>query len=193
MNKKRLLKLADLLEADAKNKKGIKFDYWATANLADPKEPISCGTSACAMGLAALSGPLHGTASQSMADLVERAKAQGAEAAVSAYLRQGSALPCFGHKLYPDGDVRAAALMASFDVPAVFVELAETGERLSGEKPNVDFALSALVAAFDLPADAPLQIFALARSVGWLAHALEQIETGALIRPRARYVGPAPS
>jgi len=56
VNKKRLLKLADLLEADAKNKNGIKFDYWATATVADTNEPISCGTSACAMGLAAISG-----------------------------------------------------------------------------------------------------------------------------------------
>lgn len=140
-------------------------------------------------GLAALSGPLHGTASQSMADLVERARAQGAEAAVSAYLRQGGALPCFGHRLYTAGDVRAVALMAAFSVPQVFAELAAAGERLTGEKPNIDFALAALVAAFALPVDAPLQIFALARSVGWIAHALEQVETGALIRPRARYVG----
>jgi citrate synthase len=140
-------------------------------------------------GLAALSGPLHGNASQSMAGLVERAEAQGAVAAVGSYLRQGSPLPCFGHRLYPDGDVRAGALMGSFTLPPVFAELAEAGERLSGERPNVDFALVALTAAFDLPDDAPLQIFALARSVGWLAHALEQIETGALIRPRARYVG----
>lgn len=140
-------------------------------------------------GLAALSGPLHGNASQSMAGLVDLAQRQGAEAAIAAYLRQGSALPCFGHRLYPDGDVRATALMAAFAVPAMFAELAEAGERLTGEHPNIDFALSALVMAHDLPADAPLQIFALARSVGWIAHALEQIETGALIRPRARYVG----
>jgi hypothetical protein len=56
MNKRRLLKLADLLEADAKNKKGIKFDYWTTAKVEEAKDPISCGTSACAMGLAAISG-----------------------------------------------------------------------------------------------------------------------------------------
>lgn len=140
-------------------------------------------------GLAALSGPLHGNASQSMAGLVERAQAMGAEGAASAHLRQGGALPCFAHRLYPDGDVRAKALMAAFEVPAMFRELAEAGERLTGEKPNIDFALAAMVAAFDLPIDAPLQIFALARSVGWIAHALEQVETGALIRPRARYVG----
>ena len=82
--------------------------------------------------------------------------------------------------------------MAAFNVPIVFAELAATGERLIGEKPNIDFALAALTAAFNLPSDAPLQIFALARSVGWIAHALEQVETGALIRPRARYSGPDP-
>lgn len=141
-------------------------------------------------GLAALSGPLHGNASQSMAGLVEQAERQGAESAIAHHLRQGTALPCFGHRLYPDGDVRAKALLAAFDLPKIFADLAEAGERLSGEKPNVDFALAAISAVFDLPLGAPLQIFALARAVGWIAHALEQIETGALIRPRARYVGP---
>lgn len=143
-------------------------------------------------GLAALSGPLHGTASLGMGALVRDAKRYGVEVAVSGLLRQGRPLPCFGHRLYPDHDIRAPALMATFAVPALFAELAETGERLSGEKPNIDFALSALAVAHDLPDDAPLQIFALARCVGWLAHALEQIETSALIRPRARYVGTLP-
>jgi hypothetical protein len=56
MNKRRLLKLADLLEADAKNKKGIRFSYFNWGVDIDPKKPLSCGTRACAMGLAALSG-----------------------------------------------------------------------------------------------------------------------------------------
>ena len=143
-------------------------------------------------GLAALSGPLHGTASLSMGALIRDARRYGVETAVSSLLRQGRPLPCFGHRLYPDHDVRAPALLATFTVPKLFAELADVGENLSGEKPNIDFALSALVSAHDLPDDAPLQIFALARCVGWLAHALEQIETGALIRPRARYVGALP-
>lgn len=55
MNKKRLLKLADLLEADAKNKKGIKFSI-GTWGEADGKVlSLSCNTTACALGLAALS------------------------------------------------------------------------------------------------------------------------------------------
>lgn len=56
MNKKRLLKLADLLEADAKNKNGIMFDMGTFGWVEDEKKPVSCGTQACAMGLAGLSG-----------------------------------------------------------------------------------------------------------------------------------------
>ncbi len=140
-------------------------------------------------GLAALSGPLHGNASQAMNGLVALAERDGAEEALGMWLRRGEAPPCFGHPLYPDGDARAGAMMASFTMPPLYRELAEAGEMLSGERPNVDFALAAMVVAFDLPKDAPIQIFALARSVGWIAHALEQVETGALIRPRARYIG----
>lgn len=58
MNKKRLLRLADLLEADAKNKKGVKFDLgtWGRSTDEDVPAIVSCGTTACAMGLAAISG-----------------------------------------------------------------------------------------------------------------------------------------
>ena len=64
---------------------------------------------------------------------------------------------------------------------------------MSGERANVDFALAALADRYRLPTDAPFTIFVLARSVGWLAHMLEQAETGALIRPRARYTGENPT
>jgi hypothetical protein len=56
MNKRRLLKLADLLEADAKNKTGIKFDMGGWGVVERPEAQLSCGTQACAMGLAAISG-----------------------------------------------------------------------------------------------------------------------------------------
>jgi len=140
-------------------------------------------------GLAALSGPLHGSASLAMGGLVRAARQDGAEAALTAHLRRGLPLPCFGHRLYPDGDCRAAALLAVLDLPEPFGRLAAMGTAMSGEKPNIDFALAAMTARFGLPEAAPLHLFALARSVGWIAHALEQGESGALIRPRARYVG----
>ena len=43
-----------------------------------------------------------------------------------------------------------------------------------------------------LPSGNELVLFAMARTVGWIAHASEQLQHGGLIRPRARYVGPAP-
>lgn len=144
-------------------------------------------------GLAALTGPLHGSASAGLAALLPVVEAQGAPVAVRQWLAQGRPLPAFGHRLYPEGDARARALLSRLDLPAPFAALAAAGRDLTGEEPNVDFALAALAATFRLPPDAPLLLFALSRSVGWLAHALEQVATGTLIRPRAHYVGRAPA
>jgi citrate synthase len=58
--------------------------------------------------------------------------------------------------------------------------------------PNLDFGLAALARTYRLPERAPLILFALGRTVGWVAHAIEQYSTGELIRPRARYTGPEP-
>ena len=65
-------------------------------------------------------------------------------------------------------------------------------EAATGERANIDFALTALRQSLALPAEAPFALFAVARTAGWLAHAIEQIDTGALIRPRASYVGAYP-
>lgn len=141
-------------------------------------------------GFATLSGPLHGTAAIALQELVEAATRDGAAKAILASLTGGRSIPAFGHPLYPDGDVRAFALLKRSSVPSVFEDLRSNAERLIGELPNVDFALAALAASMRLPRDAPFILFALARSVGWIAHALEQSQNPGLIRPRARYVGP---
>jgi len=77
-------------------------------------------------------------------------------------------------------------------LPASHAELVERVDTLRGERPNIDFALMTLADILDLPAEAPFVLFALGRSAGWLAHAIEQALDGRLIRPRARYVGRAP-
>lgn len=140
-------------------------------------------------GFATLSGPMHGGSAAALQALIGEVQGAGAERAILAALAQGRPLPAFGHPLYPDGDVRATALLQRLTLPPVYESLREAAERLLGEAPNVDFALCALAAAMGLPADAPFILFALARGVGWIAHALEQRLSGALIRPRARYVG----
>ena len=101
-------------------------------------------------------------------------------------------MPGFGHPLYPDGDPRARALLAAFEPPALLADLRRETEAATGQLPNIDFALVGLARALALPTDAPFILFAVARTAGWLAHAIEQIQTGRLIRPRARYVGEAP-
>ncbi len=141
-------------------------------------------------GFATLSGPLHGGAAATVRALAETARRIGAENAILGCLEQGRPVPAFGHPLYPQGDIRATALLEHFSLPRIFAELRAAGERLVGEPPNVDFALAALAAKERLPADAPFALFALSRCVGWIAHALEQCQTGSLIRPRARYTGP---
>jgi citrate synthase len=146
-------------------------------------------SAAALAGLAALSGPRHGGAPAAIRALAAEAQQAGARAAVSARLAEDRALPGFGHPLYPDVDPRAEAMLARFAPPPHLAELAQAAEAFTGLKPNVDFALVAMSEALKLPADAPFALFATARCAGWIAHAIEQLQSGALIRPRARYVG----
>jgi len=143
-------------------------------------------------GLAALSGPLHGGIAPRVQAFIAEAERIGAEAAVRARLAQALPVPGFGHPLYPRGDPRSEALLAAFTPGPIFEEVREAAERLTGASANVDFALTALVSRLDLSDEAAFLMFAMGRCAGWLAHALEQMRTGQLIRPRARYVGPAP-
>jgi len=149
-------------------------------------------SAACLAGLSALSGPLHGGMAARVEVFVEEAERRGPGPAVSARLARGAATPGFDHPLYPDGDPRAAALLAVFAAPPLLAELRAVTEAATGLAPNIDFALVALARALKLPPDAPFILFATARSAGWAAHAIEQLQTGRLIRPRARYVGAAP-
>jgi len=142
-------------------------------------------------GLCALSGPLHGGMAGRVQNLVDETRRIGAGAAVTGRLARAGPIAGFGHPLYPSGDPRAAALLAAFDLPPDYAALKTAVETLTGEAANIDFPLTALAERYALPADAPFALFAVARMAGWLAHAVEQVQTGALIRPRARYSGPA--
>lgn len=148
---------------------------------------------ACALaGLAALSGPRHGGAPAALGRLRDEARARGAEAAVADRVAEDRGIPGFGHPLYPDGDPRALALLERFTPAEDLVRLADQVRSTTGLAPNVDFALVALCDHLGAPGGAALSLFAAARCAGWLAHALEQGQDGALIRPRARYTGPPP-
>jgi len=173
----------------------------------------SAGLPACLLaGLAALSGPLHGgmvaRVEAFLDDSVGKAaphrlvNAELAEAAaidrpeprqiIAQRLQRGETLPGFGHPLYPEGDPRGRALLARLPVDDPARALASAVAALGGEAPNIDFGLAALVRHLDLPSGAGFTLFALGRSIGWIAHALEQSKEAGRIRPRARYIGPEP-
>jgi len=149
--------------------------------------------SACALaGLATLSGPRHGGATAAVRTFAAEAAQLGPRQAIANRLAEDRALPGFGHPLYPDDDPRAAALLGRFAPPPQLAALQGAVQAVTGLAPNVDFALVAACEALRLPPDAPFALFSVARCAGWIAHAIEQGQTDALIRPRARYVGPDP-
>jgi citrate synthase len=143
-------------------------------------------------GLATLSGPRHGGATAAVRAFAAEAGRLGPRQAIVGRLAHDRLLPGFGHPFYPEGDPRAAALLARFAPPAPLAELRAAVAAEAGQAPNIDFALMAGCEALGLPQDAPFGLFAVARCAGWIAHAIEQGQTDSLIRPRARYVGPAP-
>ena len=166
-------------------------DHELNASTFAARVTVSTGASLWAgalSGLATLTGPRHGLASRAIAALAEDVgHADDPEEALRDWLGEGRHVPGLGHRLYPEGDPRCAALLVSFELPPAFTAYAAAAKAITGDEPNVDFALAALVARFALPGDAALELFAMARCVGWLAHMLEQSMGGDLIRPRARY------
>jgi citrate synthase len=148
--------------------------------------------------LGALSGRLHGGETvRAEALFVELAGHGDPMAVLARRLARDERLAGFGQFLYPEGDPRAVALLAALAQAApetypLIETVADAGFRLTGRRPNVDFALAAIAAGLGLPQTAALGLFVIGRTIGWIAHAIEQYESGLLIRPRARYFGPRP-
>ncbi|MBE2267857.1 MAG: citrate synthase family protein [Anaerolinea sp.] len=152
-------------------------------------------------GLAALQGIKHGGNTRLAVAFLKEVEANGSALAVIRERRQrGERIPGFGHVLYREhGDPRAAALLRLLretypDHPYLSViEATVTAARSSIDRaPNIDFALAALERLLPLPPDSGISLFALGRTAGWIAHALEQYADGNLIRPRAVYTGIQP-
>jgi citrate synthase len=152
-----------------------------------------------AAALSALSGRFHGGETARAEGLVhELLEGDDPMAVMAGRLARGERLPGFGQPLYPEGDPRATAILAALaqiapEASALAERAAETGWRLIGRHANVDFALAATAVGLGLPRDGALGLFIIGRTVGWIAHAIEQYESGVLIRPRARYLGPRPN
>ncbi len=151
-----------------------------------------------ATGLGAVGGALHGGAS--LGAQVMLAAADGPAAVprvVGDLLRRGERVPGFGHFVYRSGDPRAGLLLGlvhtavpgSPRLAAADAVLAEIRRR-SLPEPNIDFALAVLASCAGMITGAGEAVFAVARTAGWLAHALEEYAARTPLRPRALYTGP---
>lgn len=146
--------------------------------------------------LGAFDGPLHGAAGSHSYRLLSDAIRDGDPvAAYAERLRTQGAVEGFGHAAYPEGDPRARVLLDLIDaagpeipdaVRTVAAGLIAAARRRGPGLPNVDFALPLLTHAYGMVPDAGEVVFIVARTVGWIAHALEEYEEQPL---RFRYQG----
>ncbi|APO67702.1 citrate synthase [Rhizobium gallicum] len=168
-------------------------------------------TSSVLAAISALKGPLHGGAPGPVLDMLDAIGAEShAKTWLAASLDRGERLMGFGHRIYRVRDPRADALknalkplVATGQVDRSRITLAEAIEKaalamLKERKPdrpldvNVEFYTALLLESLGFPREAFTGVFAIGRTVGWIAHAREQLLEGRLIRPKAVYVGPFP-
>jgi citrate synthase len=151
-----------------------------------------------ATGLGAAGGALHGGASLGVeAMLAAAAGPQDVARAVGSLLRRGERIPGFGHFVYRSGDPRAAFLLGEIRARAPGSPRLAVADALAREvvgrglpTPNIDFALAVLASVAGMVHGAAEAVFAVARTAGWIGHALEEYARHAPLRPRARYTGP---
>ena len=153
----------------------------------------------------AMSGPLHGGAPSRVLGMIEEIeRTEDPRGYVKGVLDRGERLMGFGHRVYRAEDPRARVLRRTaleldaprYEVAAALEEaaLAELRERRPDRvlETNVEFWAAIVLDFAEVPAHLFTSMFTCARLAGWSAHILEQKKTGRLIRPSARYVGPAP-
>ena len=148
-------------------------------------------------GLGAMSGVLHGGASLGVETLLAAARGpQDVPRVVGELLRRGEKIPGFGHLVYRGGDPRAVVLLGlvrraapkSGQLAVAEAVLAEV-RRKSLPEPSIDFAVATLARVAGMVTGAAEAVFAVARTAGWIAHALEAYAGGGPLRPRAVYTG----
>jgi citrate synthase len=162
-----------------------------------------CGA-AMSSAVGALSGPLHGGAPTRVLKMLDEVARSGdAERYVKELLDRGERLMGFGHRVYRAEDPRARVLRRTAqELESTRVEVAEALERaaldeLARRHPervlatNVEFWSAVVLDIAEIPPPLFPAMFACARVAGWSAHILEQKSAGRLIRPSARYTGPA--
>jgi citrate synthase len=157
---------------------------------ADPYAVVSAG-------LGALGGALHGGASLGAEAMLAEVHNPGqVRQLLGLRLRRGERIPGFGHAIYRGKDQRAVFLLdrirrAAPDHPGLAVAEAVLAEAKRRRLPEVnnDYSLAVLATVAEMERGAGEAIFAIGRTVGWLAHAMEEYARPTRLRLRAAYTG----
>ncbi len=185
----------------------LQIDHGSNASAFAARVTASAGTdvdAAVVTGFATFAGGLHGGAVQGVVEgLREIGEPENAAAWVAE--RRGSREPImgYGHRVYRVADPRSRPLRAMalrlaehrgdrwlLDTMAA-VEQAMAPYERAGLGMNVDSYAAVLYHQLGFPDDYHTALYAVARSIGWVAHIAEQVEANVLIRPRLAYTGPA--
>lgn len=175
-------------------------DHELNASALASRIAASCDASLHSCVLSALgtfSGSMHGAASRRAEDLVSSSlKFKTASLWLKDYMRHSERVLGFGTDLYAGGDPRAKLLIDSAASMRTknkslgrLIELVDCVREELGTEPNLDIGLAAVSYALSLPSGSGTTLFAVSRTAGWIAHAIEQRMYGSVIRPRARYIG----
>ena len=156
--------------------------------------------SAIVSAIGALKGPLHGGANeQVMVMLSKIGNIERAKQFVKDALDAKEKVMGIGHRVYKDGDPRAAILRKFSEIltkkigkPELYqmsTLIDETMNKEKGLMPNVDFYSATVYHSMGIPTDIFTPIFAVSRVAGWVAHANEQYEKNRIYRPRGKWQG----
>ncbi len=156
--------------------------------------------SAMVSAIGALKGPLHGGANeQVMVMLAKIGTIEKAQQFVKDALNAKEKVMGIGHRVYKDGDPRAAILRKfseqltkKIGKPELYTMSAlidDTMQKEKGLMPNVDFYSATVYHAMGIPTDIFTPIFAVSRVAGWIAHSMEQYANNRIYRPRGKWTG----
>ncbi len=206
-------RLATVLSDDPSNVSSLEADHVRRVLVLMADHELAASTSAVRIaasfgadpyaaliaGHAAFGGALHGAASTWVERFLDELLEVGdAERVVGEWLSGGRRIPGLGQVLYPDGDPRGAVLLAAAAETGAtdVVDMANSVEELVRREglppPNVDFGLAVLARCHAWRRGSGELLFAVGRSTGWLAHAMEEYEQRSSVRLRALYTGPRP-
>ena len=163
--------------------------------------------SATAAAAAALYGPRHGGANEQVIKmLMEIGHIDNIPAFIEEVKGGGGRLQGFGHRVYKSYDPRATIIKRTadevfgvtgknplLDIALKLEEIALQDEYFLSRKlyPNVDFYSGLIYQAMGFPLEMFPVLFAIPRTVGWLAHWQEMLDQDSKIaRPRQLYIGP---